>query len=180
MKFILFLLSCCLSIGLAAQDTIISTQVDVLPLLNKKDIRGAKKDTSQEALFLRSVYGSVTYPAYARQNGVDAVIGVIYLVDEEGRTFVEATKAYSLENAQRLNLPLEKMLMITALKPSSPTAQNSYSNEVTWEIRAKAYRSLEIAVAKSILALPRFEPGRHQDKPVVVRYNAFFHFRIEK
>jgi len=159
--------------------------VDTPPQLNSADIPRAYEGSDQNDLFLRGVYSSIKYPAYAREYGVPTVIGVTYLVDAGGETSIEKTSIFTPEEATKLHVPKEEFITITSqvtcvLRPngSLPTAVTPPPSQVISEQRlAKANTVLEEAAAASILALPSFLPGSHLGDPVVVRFSRFFSFR---
>jgi hypothetical protein len=171
-------------LSLSAQDTLLITQVDNPPSLNPDDVRGAKKGANQDVLFLTSIYNTVKYPRYARENGVRAVVGVTFLVGTDGKVSVEKTRAFTMEQADNIYVPKDELIIITAYSRRSVNGGPGYSVSSPRQTKnekrlLKAYASLEEAAAASVLALPDFIPGTFEDNPVVVRATRFFVFNME-
>ena len=183
MKHLLLLFLLPLFLTVSAQDTLSVGFVDTPPQLKSEDIPRAEGISDQNDLFLCGVYNSLRYPAYARQYGVPTIVGVTYLVDINGEISIEKTSAFSPGGATKLDAPKGELVTITAFPaiseirgpgtPVAPPRQAKRENRLV-----KAHAALEEAAAASILELPKFLPGSHEGKPVVVRSTRFFSFRM--
>jgi hypothetical protein len=160
------------------------SQVDTKPQLKTEDISTADGESDQEQRFLISIYNTINYPRYARENGVRAMVEVTYLVDVNGAVSIDKTRTLTPEETTNIDVSKKEVISIVAygMRPPNGSLGTSVSPPRQTKNKkrlAKAYKSLEEAAAASIRTLPGFIPGSHKEKSVVVRAVQLFTFQLE-
>jgi hypothetical protein len=184
MKYLILLLILPFPTTVSAQDILSVELVDTPPQLKSEDFPKANEGADLNDLFLRGVYTSIKYPAYARAYGVPTVVSVTYLIDVDGKISIEKTSVFTPEEATKLPATKDEVITVTVgpviscYSDRGPRGPVSPPSQAISEQRlAKAYTVLEEAASASIRSLPTFIPASHGGNPVVVRSTRFFSFR---
>lgn len=170
---------------LAAQDTLLYTQVDTLPSLSEQEVKRLSHfDRVDFDPVLAAFYQHIRYPRIARENGVMACVPFTFVIDTSGVATLESVSTLSLKETEGLKVPKDELLRISTI--SSRSVNNGPSVRVpppsqTQNLKrlAKAHLALAESIEKCVADFPNFLPGWYQGQKVVVRYQRYALFYME-
>lgn len=143
----------------------LTTEVDQTPTL--KAISSSDEAASPHRILLEHVYREIRYPVVARNGGMEGTFQAAFTIDENGKMQSLTAKAIPKEE-------VDKDLRIVVVGYGNTNEKNTAVQE-----RASMISALEREIERTLSTLPDWNPAFHGGKPVPVRMNLFFEYKLE-
>ena len=153
-------------------------------MLRAEDVSGVRGEPTPERIYLTAIYKRIRYPAYARQNGIQGLVGVSYTIDTAGVLRADSCWVTDEDLANEETIPKDELIVVTGYLTQSVNGSFRYSVRPPNQSRNKkrlqrGQQLLCKEMVRTLEDLPTFVPARSDQKVVAVRDTQYVSYRLE-